>query len=110
MAKFQTRYRERYDRVPVEGELIFTGEGEMYGNADGVPRPLHSVHTVANLSELNALTAAFRSAKRLYRVGDDLYHWKGTNTNTAADWQLLYPILTEAEVDSILTQAGFPSP
>jgi len=91
MTDFQPRFRQKYDRIPEAGEVLFTGEGEMYAvdPAGGHHFPLHSVHAVDSTAVLITLPPAFRSTKRLYRAGNDLYRWNGGNTNSISDWTLL---------------------
>ena len=89
MAKFQPRYRPTNGVALTEGQILFTGDGEMYVNADGTPKPVHSVHTVDNLASLFSLAAAYRSVKRIYKVGNNLYQWNGTSTGTITDWSHL---------------------
>ena len=103
--KFQPLYRETNSVVPTAGEVLFTGEGEMFLNVDGTPRPHHSVHTVEDLATLYGLSGAYLSEKRIYRVGNDLYRWLGTDNGDATDWSLMtegFETMTSGDVQSLI--------
>jgi len=108
MTKFQPRFRPNYDRIPAAGELLVTGEGELYASPpDGsVPIPLQSVITVNSVNALNDISSALRNLKKIYRVGDNLYRWTGTTTGQISDWVLLNPAASNMLPYSVPSAVG----
>ena len=104
--KFQPRFRLDSGNTPLlDGELLINKDGEQILNWDGVLYPIHAIHPLASINDLNLLSPTRRSRHRLYLVDSSLFRWRGTTTGQLTDWALLNPCVageyySKVEVDA----------